>query len=335
MTPRPLCKFWVASCVPDGGAIRYCLYADGTAARIGKIPMPEPMWLEIEGERMWAVLRAPFRDTEESGVAAYDLRTGDRLTDVRSTKGVVACHLAVRENDLYAANYVSGSVWRAPDVCREHTGRGSDPERQRSPHPHSVVLSPDGEYLLVCDLGLDTVFVYDRALNEVSRAATPAGAGPRHLTFSRDGRFVYVISEMGAALHSFAWENGTLRAIGSVSVLPDGFSGAGKGAAVRLSENGKRLYVTERGSETVSVFAVDGPRLTRLQTVYSHGAEPRDLALLPNGSFAICANQFSDVCSIWRTDPDGSLHFFTSIGVPRPVCALSDPGDGNGRNGTT
>lgn len=206
MIHRPCSEFFAASCTQDGGAYRYRLYESGKLELIQKIPMPGPMFLVQQGELLWAVLRAPFAGCEESGVAAYDIRNGKQATELFSTKGVVACHITADNGEVWCANYSTGSVFKVPELLKMHRGHGVDPVRQTAPHVHFVCLAPDKECLLSCDLGLDTVFVYDRDLNLVSSAKVPNGAGVRHLVFSKDGKFVYCTrwAEASAFLHIIA-----------------------------------------------------------------------------------------------------------------------------------
>ncbi len=321
MTRRPLCEFFVASCVPDGGAYRYRLYEDGELEQVQTIPMPSPMFLQAT-DVLWAVLRAPFEGSSESGFASYDLKTGEKLTDTVSTMGTVACHIAVEDNDVYCANYVSGSVFRSPKTLIAHSGRGVNDARQEAPHVHSVFLSPDKKYVLSCDLGLDTVFVYDRNLAEVSHARVPDGSGARHLVFSNDGRYVYCINEMSATVSVFAYADGHLTYLREVDIKPQGYVGQGKGSAIKLSRDGKRLYVTERGSETIGLIEVNGEELTPLAFADSHGAEPRDFALIADGQWAVCTNQFGNNFSLYKVEGDGTLTFVRCVPLPAPLCVI-------------
>lgn len=322
MTRRPLSDFLVASCVPDGGVYRYRLYEDGELEQLQTIPMPSPMFLELQGDRLWAILRAPFADSKESGVAAYALQTGECLTEPISTRGEVACHLAVDGKDVYCANYISGSVFQTPNRLDVHTGHGVDPKRQEAPHVHSVFFSPDKKYVLSCDLGIDTVFVYDRDLNLVSSEQVPSGAGARHLVFSKDGNYVYCVNEMAATVSVFSYSNGVLAYLHDVSAKPQGFTGQGKGAAIKLSADGTRLYVTERGSETIALFEVNGAKLTPVAHFDTHGAEPRDFTLLANETYAVCTNQFGNTVALYRVEEDGVLTYLRSVPLPAPLCAI-------------
>lgn len=319
-----MCKkisFYVAACSLDGGVYR-CELTDGGVEQKKIISAPSPMWIEYaEGDSLWVLMRCPFEDSVDSGVARYDLESGEQIGDTFSTKGEVACHLSVVDGELYAANYVSGSVWKSPDRVIAHCGQGTHKIRQTSPHVHSVFQSPDNRYIVSCDLGLDKIFVYDRELKPVSVAETPTASGARHLVFSRDGEYAYVISEMGASIHTYKWNDGVLTHISNVSCLPDGMT-EGKGSAIRISQDGKRLYVTERATKSIVAFSVDGENLTLVDRVDCHGDEPRDLILVGNESYAICANQFSDNCTIFKVCNDGTLEYLRSLSIKAPLCLL-------------
>lgn len=269
---------------------------------------------------LWTVLRAPFEESSDSGIVAFELDTGKQVTQAISTLGAVGCHIAVADGEVYCANYIGGSVFKSPDVLRIHEGHGTNSERQEAPHVHSVFLSPDKKYVLSCDLGLDTVFVYDRELRLISSARVPDGSGARHIAFSECGKYVYCINEMSATVSVFGYRDGMLTYIRDVNAKPSGFTGQGKGAAIKLSRGGKRMYVTERGSESIVTFDVCHDELTRVGEISSYGKEPRDFVLLAGGAWAACANQFSDSVSLYKVDGDGMLSYKTSFSVPAPIC---------------
>lgn len=318
--------FWIASCVPDGGAYAYTVTPEGKTECIKKISMPSPMWLTFEDGRLWALLRAPFADSDESGVAAFDPRTGACIVPPMSTHGTVGCHMAIEHGDIYIANYVSGSLSRLPGgETVVHRGQGPDPVRQTGPHVHSVFFSPDKKYVLSCDLGLDTVFVYDRALKEVSRARVPAGHGVRHLVFSREGDRVFAVNEMGSSVTTFSWADGHLTAGETVSVLPNGYTGQNKASAIRLSPDGTQLYITNRGANTVARFAVSETGLALLDHTDTRGEEARDFRLLSDGRHAVCTDQFSDKVVLYRVGADGSLAFASEFPLPAPLAVEEIP----------
>lgn len=326
MTRKPLCEFLVASCVEDGGVYKFRLYEDGGLEIRQKLSMPSPMYLQLEANRLWAVLRAPFSDSKQSGVAAYDVTTGKQITDVFSTKGEVACHIAVVGDDVYCANYITGSVIKLSDRLDVHNGIGTDPIRQSCPHAHSVCFSPDKQFVLSCDLGIDTVFVYDRGLNLVSTAKVPSGAGARHLVFSKDGRFVYVMNEMGGSISIFSYQFGALEYVDTLSVLPSNFFGIGSGAAIKLSIDGRYLYVTERATQSIITLAVDGANLNILTRTDCQGKEPRDFTLLANDRFAVCTNQFDNTVALFKMSSKGIPIFLNRVPMASPLCVVEIDG---------
>ena len=312
-------SFYVASCVPDGGVYLCELDVDGNVEMKKVISAPSPMWIEhVEDGKLWVLMRAPFEDSPNSGVAKYDPVSGERISNFLSTEGEVACHMCLDGDDLYAANYISGSVWSSRGEVDKHSGKGVDPVRQTSPHVHSVFFSPDKKYILSCDLGIDKIFVYDRNMKLISTADTPEGSGARHLVFSKDGNFVYVISEMGAGIHTYAWSGNALLHLCDTELLDEDVIN-GKGSAIRLSKDGRRLYVTERKTETILVFSICGDKLTLLQRIPSRGKEPRDIMLIANEDYAICANQFGDCCSVYKILNDGTLNYVRSFEIPAPI----------------
>ena len=317
-----LSDFLVASCVPDGGVYRYRLHYDEKIEFKQKISMPSPMYLQLEKNSLWAVLRNPFSESKESGTAEYDVDTGRQISNVFSTRGEVACHIAVDDKDIYCANYISGSVFKSPSQIVNHTGRGTNPKRQSSPHVHSVVFSPDKCYILSCDLGLDTVFVYDRNLNIVSTSRVPSGAGARHLVFSGDGRFVYCANEMGGSISVFSFENGALSYIHTLSILPNNFYGDASAAAIKISKDGNILYVTERAAQSIVTISAEGSDLSIISHTNCHGKEPRDFTLLADEQYAVCTNQFSDTVALFKINEDRTPSYLNSFEVSAPLCAV-------------
>lgn len=295
---------YILSCTPRGGILHYALSDAGELTAVDTLPLPSPNYLVIRGERAFATLSEPFPGSDEGGVVELAVAPDgslSRVGEIRPTGGSGACHLAFDGDDLYVANYGSGSVKKIGGPTVAHEGNGPDPIRQEAPHCHCTVLSPDGKYLLVCDLGLDTVFVYDRELREISRAKVPDGAGCRHLTFSLDGRFVYVENELGCSVSVFSWKDGRLS---YRSTLPTRtyapHDGPDKGSAIRLSKNGRRLYITNRGENEIVILSCRGEKLRVIGRAPTGGDEPRDFALLRDERFAVVTNQFGNSFRLYR-----------------------------------
>ena len=178
------------------------------------------------------------------------------------------------------------------------------------------------KHLLATDLGLDTVFVYDRDLSLLSSASVPDGSGVRHGVFSHDGKYFYCVNEMGGSVSTFAWRAPHLSLLNTVSILPSDYEGVGSGAAIKLSESGDRLYLTERATERIITLKVEREHLSVLARTDTHGKEPRDFTLLANGRYAIVTNQFSDSASVYTLDEDGIPVLLSRFAIPAPLSAV-------------
>ncbi len=315
-----ICDFLVASCVKEGGVYKYHLFEDGSIEMYSRINLPCPMFLDVNSDKLTVLMLSPFEDSCESGIVVYDKNTDELLTPVFSTLGVEGCHIAVDGDDVYCANYTTGSVFKAPDILRVHSGSGVNKSRQEASHTHSTFLTPDKKYLIACDLGTDEIYVYDRSLDEVSRVRVPSGNGPRHVCFSKDEKYMYCLTEMGANICVFSYEDGKLSFIKEVGTKPQGYNKEGQGAAIKITLDGKRIYTSERGSRTIALFDVEGENVTLRAHFDTRGAHPRDFALLANDSFLVCANRFSNNLSIYRVLSNGEIEFLNTVSVDEPLC---------------
>lgn len=214
--------------------------------------------------------------------------------------------------------------------------------RQDKPHPHSVTFSPDNRFAFVADLGLDRVFSYrvDSATatltpNDPAFIPTPPGSGPRHAKFSRDGNFFYILGEIGGSLTVCSYDaaHGAGTPIQHLSTLPAGFkvTEADRAAEIRIHPNGRFIYASNRGHDSLAVFAVSADGTLRLvEFTPCGGKHPRNFALSPDGLCLVCANMESDNLVSFRVNPaTGRL---TATGhtatVPKAVCVLFVPGGG-------
>lgn len=262
--------------------------------------------------------------------------------NTRDSEGRTPCYLSADATGrfLLSANYSGGtaavfpieddgSVGEASDVARRE-GSGPDPKRQEGPHPHAIVLSPDNRFALVADLGADFVAVYrfdadaGRLIpNAPPGAAAPPAAGPRHLVFHPNGRFVYAVNELDNTVTPFAWDpaGGTLSALRSVSTVPAGFSGESFAAAVVITSDGRFLYASNRGHDTIAVFAADAATgaLERVAIEPALGECPASLALAPSGQWLVAANQRSDGVAVFRIE--ASTGRLSPAGDPVPIPA--------------
>lgn len=323
-------NLYFASASPDGGVYHYRLDGDGALRFVEKTELDRPMYLAAENGRLYALMRGrtiPGTDDLHSQLITCPLDADGRLgawSEPVPTRGECACHLEVENGVVYVVNYLSGSVIRMPDTLVTHEGHGPNPDRQEAPHTHFVKRTPDGKYLFVVDLGLDTIFTYDRALHEVSRAQVPAGAGCRHLAYSEDGKTVFCVNEMASSVSVFAYCDGRLTLRETVPALPADFSGASTAAAIRVA--GDQLYVSNRGHDSITRFRIDGGSLTRLDWTPCGGQSPRDFAVF--GDWMFCTNEYTDNVTVFRLENGKPVQTPTELHMTHPLCVIGVPVEG-------
>ena len=265
----------------------------------------------------------------------------------QSSGGSGPAHLVVDRTgrNVLVANYGGGSVavlpiaqdgtLRPASAFVQHTGASVNPQRQKGPHAHSINVDPSNGFAYVADLGIDKVMIYrynaeDGSLvaNDPAFAAVEPGSGPRHFAMHADGRFAYVINELPCTITAFSRDTktGGLKAAQTISTLPAGQS-VEQGfstAEVQVHPSGRFLYGSNRGHNTIVVFAIDqkSGALTLVQHESTQGNTPRNFGIDPSGRYLIAANQRSDSVVVFRLD--GSTGRLTPAGhqaaVGAPVC---------------
>ena len=279
----------------------------------------------------------------QGGVSAYaiDPKTADLTWLNRKPSGgdepSYVC-LDQTARFVLVANYNSGNVAAfalQPDgrigartALVQETGSSVNPRRQTHAYAHSIIVDPGNRFALVADLGVDKLFIYrfdDRtgALvpNDPPFAAVRPGSGPRHVKFHPNGRWVYLINEMGCTVTAFNWDSarGALTEFQTISTLPANFTGTNTCAEVLVRPDGRFLYGSNRGHDSLAVFAIDrdNGRLTPVEHVSTQGKMPRNFTFDPTGKWIICTNHDSDNAVVFRVDEvTGRL---TQTGQPVPV----------------
>jgi 6-phosphogluconolactonase len=313
-----------------------------------------PFFLALSPDRkyLYANHAKQFGGKENEQVAAYAIvgRTGElKLLNRQSSEGTATCYLDVDKTGkaLLVGNYSSGSVAALPikadgslgepaSVIR-HKGASVDPRRQKEPHAHCIVVSPDNRYAFAADLGTDQVLCYklDPAAakltpNQPPFARSPAGAGPRHLTFHPSGKHVYVINELrnSVTMFDYAVDSGTLVEKQTISTLPDDFKGTSHCADVKVTPDGRYLYGTNRGHDSIAAYRIgDDGRLSLLAIEPSLGKGPQNLAITPDGQWLLCANMPGNNVAVFRIDPkSGRLKSAGEpVKQPSPSCIMLLP----------
>ncbi|MGE4587089.1 MAG: lactonase family protein [Mangrovibacterium sp.] len=324
---------------------------NGLPERAGVTPNqenPSFMALHPGGKYLYAVSEVDRKQCRDSGsVTAYRILKAGRLERINRepTGGNHPCHVSVSPDGktLLASNYTSGSlsVFRIREdgglfplqQLIQHRGQGPDRLRQRGPHVHSARFTPDGQLLLAADLGTDRLEVYVWSADSSAYVPSPAGPvvlpagyGPRHFDFSPDGRFVYLMNEMGAAVSVLERNGLGFRMVETVSGLPPEYAGLKSGADIHLSPDGRFVYGSNRGHNSIVVYARDGESgcISPIQYEPVRGDCPRNFTLDPEGNFLLVANRRSNNISLFAIDrKTGKLSYTScSFSLPSPVCLL-------------
>ena len=263
----------------------------------------------------------------------------------KPTHGTDPCHLIVDHagKHVFVANFMSGSVCVLPILDDgslggatdfvQHQGSSVDPLRQAGPHAHAVTLDADGRFVYVPDLGLDKLVVYEFDAREGKLLPRPElwttiapGAGPRQVAFHPKGMFAYLINELNSTVTAYRHNHatGVLEEIQTVPTLPTHFTGASTCAEVQVSPSGRFLYGSNRGHDSIVVYAIDEQdgTLALVGHTATGGQIPRNFAISPDGQFLITANQNSNNLVTFKIDPVSGQLTPTgyAIEVPAPVC---------------
>lgn len=304
-----------------------------------------PSYLAISKDRKFVY--SVNEDGKNSGVSAFKFNSasGDlAFINKKASEGADPCYISVDDKNVILANYsggtisvfgrnADGSLTDAKQVI-QHTGKSIDPKkRQESAHVHMVQFTPDKKYLISNDLGEDLIYIYNynptsahTVLSIKTVVKTNAGTGPRHLTFSPNGRFAYLAHEFNGSITAFVYANGSLKKIQEITTVAKDFNGRIDGADIHVSADGKFLYETNRGdANTINVFAVLPTGILRfVESVSTLGKGPRNFSIDPSGKFLLVAHQYTnDVVIFNRNSISGKLSDSGKrINVGVPVCLV-------------
>ncbi|WP_350284226.1 lactonase family protein [uncultured Croceitalea sp.] len=300
--------------------------------------LPNPSFLAISTDKknLYTVQETADFDSLGGGVTAFKLKEG-LLEQQNSfgTQGAHPCHVALSEDgQLAASNYTGGnlaifdlnadgSLQANPQVI-DHKVL----DTTKTPHVHKAHFNTDG--LFVADLGLDAVKRYDKkgttwATAHQSSLDMAEGAGPRHFTFSKDNSFLYVINELNSTITVLKHDEGSYNEVETQSTLATDFEGDSFCADIHLSADGKFLYGSNRGENTIVVFAVDAEtgKLSLVGRTAVEGDWPRNFAMDPTGTFLFVANQRSNNITIFKRNMEkGTLTFLKEKTIGSPVCLV-------------
>jgi len=314
-----------------------------------------PSFLAIapSGQFLYAVNEiSQFNGQPTGAVSAFAIQSNTgklSLLNQVPSRGEGPAHIALDHTGKYAlvSNYDRGSIavfallvdGRLGEATAfvQHKGSSVNPKRQEGPHAHAAVFSPDNRFVIVADLGLDQLLVYRFDAAQGTLGSDPQivravpGAGPRHLVFDGAGRHLYVINEMQSTVVAYGYDaaKGALSELQIVSALPKGFAQTSEAAEIEMHSSGKFLFASNRGDDSIAVFAVNAKdgTLTPIEIDSTGGKTPRNFVLDPTGAWLLAANQDSDDIAVFRVD-HGSGHLTQSgpvLHVPSPVCVRFVP----------
>ncbi|MDB6121575.1 MAG: pgl 1 [Pedosphaera sp.] len=317
---------------------------------------PNPTFLDLDSKHgyLYAVNEIEqFEGKPAGAVSAFSIdRTTGKLTllNQRSSGGSGPCQITLdgKQKNVLVANYGGGSVAVLPiakdgglgeaSIVIQHQGKSVNPERQQGPRAHCMTVDAGSRFAFACDLGMDKVVIYrldsekgTLAPNEPAFVPVKPGAGPRHLTFSPNGRQAYLINELDSTVVVFGYDpiHGALKELQTVSTLPTDFKATNYGAEIEVHASGKFLYASNRGHNSIAVFAIDPAKgtLTLVEHQSTQGKTPRHFSIDPTGRFLIAANQDSDSLVVFginlesgRLKPTGQV-----LKVGAPVCVKFTP----------
>jgi 6-phosphogluconolactonase len=312
-----------------------------------KTESPSFLALDIPGKKLYCVNEvANFKGEKAGGVSSFTFKNDGKLELINqeSSVGTGPCHLSISKDrtHIIAVNYGGGSTCMLPvdpmgklskaSDFIQHKGSRIIKGKLETPHAHSVQISADGKYAVIADLGFDKIFIH--AIDTKSGKLTPykvpfldnrPGAGPRHLAFHPSGKHLFVVNESNSTVTAFRWspETNDFKTLASASTLPKDFKGNNSTAEIVVHPNGKTIYASNRGHNSICVFNFDSEKETLEAT--GHGAEkistPRNFTLHPSGKWLLVGNQASNSIAVYKVGTDGALSFSELFqDIPNPIC---------------
>lgn len=318
----------------------------GESKALNDVDISNPSYLTISDDNKFVYAVSEHGDGSEAVTAFnFDKEKGtlQKLNSVPAM-GADPCYIITTNTHVVTANYSGGSIsvfpltkdgslLAATDVIH-FTGSGADKERQTKPHLHCVQLTPDGNFLLADDLGTDQIYTFrintqanndngERFLTAATLAAFPVapGSGPRHITFSPNGKQAYLINELSGAVIAFHYNEGKLSEFQSIQADTVGAKGS---ADIHISPDGKFLYASNRlQADGLAIFSIDQTNGKLTKVGYQPtGIHPRNFIITPNGKFLLVASRDNNAIEVYQRNTENGL--LTSIGkdiaVDKPVC---------------
>jgi 6-phosphogluconolactonase len=303
-----------------------------------------PSYLTVSNDNKYVY--SVSENDKKSSISAfgYDSKSGKLdYINHQNPNGLNPCYIINDEKNVITANYSSGnisilgknsdgSIGEVKQVV-QHSGKGINARRQESPHAHMVYFSPDKKYVLANDLGTDKVYVYQYNPNSATEVLkiksvmdVKSGSGPRHLIFSKNGKYVYLLQELDGTITSFSYADGILHKVGETTVVSPDFKGDIGAADIHISPDGKFLYATNRGTANdISAFKIlKNGKLDFVQRTSTLGKGPRNFTIDPTGNFLLVGHQYTNDIMIFKRNKKTGLLTATGkkIELCSPVCLV-------------
>ena len=326
------------------GIYTYSISKDGKLKNIGlaaTIINPSFLAKSEDNKNLFAI--SEVNENETGYVFSYEIKNDSlQMVNKQESGGAHPCFIAVnKDNYIITANYTGGNIGLlkatktgevAPiSFVQQHIGKGST-ERQTAPHAHSTWFHPTKNEVISIDLGTNELWfsTIDKTKNELvyttqKKLKMLDGAGPRHLTFHPNNKWMYVLNELNNTVSLVKEKNNAYFITASITTLPTGFSTDSKAADIHISKDGKFLYTSNRGADSIAIFKVNSENgsLTSIGYTPVLGANPRNFSLSPDEEFLLVANQdTNNIISFKRNPSSGALTFVDKIFAPTPVCIL-------------
>jgi 6-phosphogluconolactonase len=303
-----------------------------------------PSYLSVSNDTKFVY--SVSENDKKSSVSAFGFNSKSGKLDFinyQNPNGLNPCYIINDENNVITANYSSGSIsvlgknndgsiGEVKQVI-QHTGKSINAKRQEAPHAHMVYFSPDKKYVLANDLGTDKVYVYHNNPNSATEVLTlkssidiKPGSGPRHLIFSKNGKYVYVLQELDGTIISFSYADGILAKVSETSVVASDFKGDIGAADIHISPDGKFLYATNRGTanDILAFKILKKGKLEFVQRTSTLGKGPRNFNIDPTGNFLLVGHQYTNDIVIFKRDKKTGMLTNTGkkIELCSPVCLV-------------
>ena len=310
-----------------------------------------PSFLTISKNKKYLFSVGELDEIRNSKISSYKINKNKKSLEFinsASCNSLGPCHITIDDSGqyIYTANYSgksvsflpvskSGKLSDSPNVMHHGKGSNVNKSRQIDSHPHSVNIDPTNKYLIVPDLGQDKIYLYtiDQISGHLNKknmnfVNTKPGSGPRHVVFHPNRKFVYVINELDSTIDNylFDYSNQTLSLISSISTLPENWKGESTCADIHISPNGKYLYGSNRGHDSIASYKIDNKtgKLINIGIFKTNGKTPRNFCIDPSGKYILVGNQDTDTIKVFEINiKSGEINDeIFSLDIPKPVCIL-------------